>query len=485
MQSLPRYFLDNAKLRKDIIFCKDNNLEYTYSQTLDLLKKGVSFFTSKGINRERIVLFAERNVKSYLGILLIVFSNNCYIPINPELNDEKVSSIIKTSQANYQLVLGDEKRIEGLEYIEFSEAIKHKADLSLFNATIKDSHEEDELSIIYTSGSTGHPKGVVKSHTSMVNFVENFAQTFTNINEPLRIANQAPLFFDASSKDLFLNIYYGGSLYFPDKTDFALPNRIIDYMNDNQINFICWVPSAYTIIARLKALNFNKPQYLKYAFFVGEVLPRKYLNYWMNNLPDVYYCNLFGSSEIAGVCLYNHVSKVEEEDKPIPLGKPLSNNYVTLVNDEIVVSSNQVATCYVNDDADNSIFFVNEKGDRSLRTGDLGYFNEYNDLCFSSRKDFQIKHMGYRIELQEIELALCSLPFINQACCLFDNVKDKIIAVISLLEEKLEPEKLVITELKNKLAGYLIPNKVIVLESLPLNDNGKINRTELRKEYVG
>ena len=93
--------------------------------------------------------------------------------------------------------------------------------------------------------------------------------------------------------------------------------------------------------------------------------------------------------------------------------------------------------------------------------------------------------MGYRIELQEIELALCSLPFINQACCLFDNVKDKIIAVVSLLEEKLEPEKLVITELKNKLAGYLIPNKVVVLESLPLNDNGKINRTQLRKEYVG
>ena len=483
MHNLISYFFQNAKNKRDDIFVCDSNKSFTYSKSESLIKNGICFFIDKGITKERILFYADRSADTYLAILMVIGSNNSYIPVNRELNEEKVASIIKTSGVKYQIYFHEEEKISGLIHIAYEELANHFYEDTLFNDSMDQYNENNELSIIYTSGSTGEPKGVSKSQLSMISFVNNFAKTFS-IELPLRIANQAPLFFDASSKDLFLNIFYGGSLFFPDKTDFALPNKVIDYLNAHEINFICWVPSAYTIVARLKTLNFVTPKYLKYAFFVGEVLPRKYLNYWMEKLPNVYYCNLFGSSETAGICLYNHIKKIEEEDKPIPLGKPLINNEVYLDNEEIIIKSKQVANGYVNPDADNSIFFVDNEGNRCLRTGDLGYIDEEGNLNFSSRKDFQIKHMGYRIELQEIELSISALPFINQACCLFDNVKDKIIAVVSFLEEIIEPEKTLLKELKNKLPGYLIPNKVVVLDHLPLNDNGKINRTYLRKEFV-
>ena len=483
MRNLINYFFQNAKNNPSFVFSQDNEKSYTYSQSESLIKKGICFFINKGIHKERILFFANRNVDTYLAILMAIGSNNSYIPVNSELNNEKVSSIIKTSNAKYQIYFKEEEKIDGLIHISFDELINHSYNEELFNKSIEQYDENNELSIIYTSGSTGEPKGVSKSQSSMIHFVNNFSMTF-DIECPLRIANQAPLFFDASNKDLFLNLFYGGSLYFPDKTDFAMPNRVIEYLNKYEINFICWVPSAYTIIARLKTLNFILPEHLKYAFFVGEVLPRKYLNYWMEKLPGVYYCNLFGSSEIAGICLYNHIQNIENEEKPIPLGKPIFDNEVYLDDGEIIVKSKQIANGYVNPDADNSIFFLDNEGNRCLRTGDLGFIDDNGDLNFTSRKDFQIKHMGYRIELQEIETAINALSFINQSCCLFDNVKDKIVAVVSFNEKMEEPEKVLLKELKNKLPGYLIPNKVIVLDSLPLNDNGKINRTYLRKEYI-
>ncbi|MCR5505452.1 MAG: AMP-binding protein [Bacilli bacterium] len=483
MRNLICYFFPKVKNNASLVFVEDNEKSFNYSQSESLIKKGISFFVKNNIVKERIILFANRNADTYLAILSIIGANNSYIPVNPELNEDKVASIIKTSHAKYQLYFKEEEKIAGLIHIAYNDLLNEQYNEEAFLKSIEQYDENNELSIIYTSGSTGAPKGVSKSQGAMIAFLENFKETF-NIRLPLRIANQAPLFFDASSKDLFLNLFYGGSLYFPDKTDFALPNRVIDYLNAKEINYICWVPSAYVVIARLKTLNFVLPKYLKYAFFVGEVLPRKYLNYWMEKLPDVYYCNLFGSSEIAGICLYNHIENIESEDKSIPLGKPIKNNEVYLQGEEIIVKSKQIANGYVNDDADNSIFFKDEEGNRCLRTGDLGYLDENGDLHFTSRKDFQIKHMGYRIELQEIEGAIIALPFINQACCLFDNIKDKVIAVVSLLEEIIEPEKTLLKELKNKLPGYLIPNRIIVMDNLPLNDNGKINRTLLRKECL-
>ena len=111
------------------------------------------------------------------------------------------------------------------------------------------------------------------------------------------------------------------------------------------------------------------------------------------------------------------------------------------------------------------------------RTGDLGKYNEYGELVFVSRKDYQIKHMGHRIELGEIEVNVNMLEEISMASCIYDDAKGKIVLYyVGAMDEKTLAEAL-----KEKLPRYMLPNRIIPLESMPLTANGKIDRVTLKK----
>ena len=113
------------------------------------------------------------------------------------------------------------------------------------------------------------------------------------------------------------------------------------------------------------------------------------------------------------------------------------------------------------------------------RTGDLGYYNEDGDLCFAGRKDFQIKHMGHRIELEEVELMIGAYPGIERVCCLFDDVKDKIVAYYAGQLEGREIKK----RMRESVPSHMIPQVFRRMEALPLTANGKIDRKKLMADY--
>lgn len=370
-----------------------------------------------------------------------------------------------------------------VEFFNFEEICNHKSNSQTLKNLEKDFNCENPIYTVYTSGSTGKPKGVIKTQENVIAFVNNFVQTF-NFESGLNIANQAPLFFDASMKDVFLCIATCSTLFFPDKTLFAVPLKLVEYLNTHMINYICWVPSALTIIVRLNTFKYLKPMFLKYVMFVGEVFMPKYLDMWIDALPNITYCNLYGSTEIAGVCLYKKITEKLPEDKPIPLGKALANNTVFLEDGEIVVLSDQTAIGYINDPEKNSKVFAVKDGKKYLKTGDFAFENEDGDIVFTSRKDFQIKHMGYRIELQEIDLSVARLKYIGNCAVLYNQPADKIVAFVSLSSPIENPAKTIITDLKEILPAYMVPNKIEVLDELPLNANGKIDRVKL-KEMIG
>ena len=124
---------------------------------------------------------------------------------------------------------------------------------------------------------------------------------------------------------------------------------------------------------------------------------------------------------------------------------------------------------------------LNDKWEEKMyRTGDLAYINEAGDMIFVGRKDLQVKRLGYRIELGEIENALLALAGIHNACCMFDQVTNDLIGVYT---GSLEDEQ--VTELLyEKIPNYMIPNRLIHLEEMPMNLNGKIDRPLLKKTYL-
>lgn len=465
--------------KTNVLFC-DQNGSLTYEESLEKLERIACYINKKQITNQPILVRAKRSKETLLLFLAIAYSNNYYVPVSDDTLKERLNDIISIGNIKY----GFDYQNDSLEMLSFDDACNMDINANITQELESSWDENNPLYLMFTSGSTGKPKGVLKSHKNMLAFIHNFLDTFDYLNNGMKICSQTPFYFDASSKDIYLSLALEGTLYIPDSTYFALPTKVLQYVNDNGINMIMWVPSALTMIAKIRALSFIKPAKLKNIFFIGETFPPKYLNMWIEALPNSNFVNLYGSTETAGAVLYYKVKEKAKEDEMLPIGKPLRNVNVKLEDGEICVCSDQVALGYVNDGERNSETFKNEDGNIYLHTGDYGEMNERGEIVFKSRKDFQIKHLGYRIELQDIENTLSSLSYIDTCCCLYDKEKKKIILLISLSKNDGISEKNILEDAKSLLPNYMVPGKVIIINDMPLNSNGKIDRILLGKKYL-
>lgn len=489
MKSICDIFKDRVIKYSDKIAVADELTKLTYKELYNKAKIIGKSLVKYG-TKKPIVIFAGRTVETVVQIFGVIGSGNFYIPLDSTLPKEKIKAIF--ADANPVAVLGNEEDSKLLKELEididfYSSIDTAESDFELFSLS-----EDNPLYMVYTSGSTGQPKGVLKSHGGMISFLEAFSKLYP-FEENTIIGNQAPLFYDAAAKDLYLSLYNGATLELIPSEKFILPIGLVNYLNDRKINWICWVPSILCLITKLNTFMEVKPLYLKNVFFVGEVFPIKHLKKWRENLPLVRYVNLYGSSEIAGICCYYEINDNLENIDVLPMGKSMPNCEISLrdngkvitdknVVGEIFISSPALAIGYYHDkEKTDSVFFI-ENGKRTFQSGDLARYDENGNLCFVSRKDFQIKHMGRRIELGEIEAVCDKLPEINRCCCLYDE-KREMITLFCELSKNLTSQE-IREMLKDKLADYMIPSKVIIYDKLPLNANSKINRQELKARLL-
>lgn len=223
-------------------------------------------------------------------------------------------------------------------------------------------------------------------------------------------------------------------------------------------------------------------------------MPIKHLNAWREVYPEAMFVNVYGPTEITCNCTYYIVDREFALDAVLPMGKAFPNERVFLLDEddamitpdmtgkagEICVSGTAVTLGYYNNPERTSQAFVQNPLNHAFneiiyRTGDLGYYNERQEMCFSSRKDFQIKHMGHRIELGEIDMAMNSVDTVVRACCIFDRDENKILGFYEGEADK----KTITHELTKKLPKFMIPQEFIQVENMPITKNGKIDRNAL------
>lgn len=465
--------------RKDSPYLIEEDNALSYGETMERASKVASFLLRKGIRNDWVIVTTEAKADAVSLFLGIALSGNCYVPLDKDTPEVRLRDILSIGDIRY--AFGLEK--EGLVSLSKEEAFLSPIDKPAIEEAYAKHKEEDPLYLMFTSGSTGKPKGVLKSHKSVLSFVKNFEESFPSFGKGRRFCNQAPLYFDASAKDVYLSLATESALYFPSKSVFALPKITIDYLNDNRIDTLLWVPSALSLIARLRTLSFMKPLYLKDVYFIGESFMPKYLNIWTSALPNTRFVNWYGSTEVAGAALYFEIPGTMDETKPLPIGKPLKNNEVALEDGEILLSSDQLALGYLKDEERNVKTFVARNGKRWLRTGDYASLDKDGNVVFESRKDYQIKHLGYRIELQDIEVAVSSLEGILSSCALYQKDKDAIVLALELSNNGRNiSDGEWIGRFKTVLPEYMIPKRIIRLDKMPLNPNGKIDRVLLMKE---
>lgn len=492
-------YLESAvKNNPDKILFADEFCEETYESVCQKAKAIGSILGRGERKRKPVAVMIDRDVKSLISFLGVVYSGNFYVPIDKELPLQRIATILDTLEAEMILASSKDKELlekigEGRSSLLYEEILGESIDEHLLGAIRETQIDTDPLYAIFTSGSTGIPKGVLVSHRSVIDLVENFTGVF-RFQESDIWGNQAPFDFDVSVKDIYLTLRNGGTMQVIPKRLFTAPVRLMEYVNEKRITTIIWAASAVCIVANFRTFEKICPRYLNKVMFSGEVMPNKVLNYWRKNLPDIMYVNLYGPTEITCNCSYYIVDRKFEDTDTLPIGKAFPNTEIVLLNDkdeianegELCVRGSCLALGYYNNLEKTAASFCQNPNIRCFpesiyRTGDLAKYNDKKELIFLGRKDFQIKHMGHRIELGEIETYVNAMDFVQTACCLYHEKEEKIY-LFYCAEENCD--KKIVLELKKFLPKYMWPNRYVLLNEMPFNEHGKMNRTFLREEYL-
>jgi amino acid adenylation domain-containing protein len=493
---------DSARLYPEKTAFADPTSELTYLQLLTNAEKIGSFLCHKISMNEPVSFYLEKSTIAISGMLGAVYAGGFYSLLDtrqPEARLNKIldvlaPKILLTDQENYakavEMFQGRNIEIESIEEVLADNVI----DPAALDHVRCDAMDTDPLYVNFTSGSTGTPKGVTVCHRSVIDFIEILDQTFGLRRDDV-IGNQAPFDFDVSVKDIFSGIYLGATVQIIPREYFSNPMTLMDYLCDRQITVLIWAVSAMCFVSIMNGFGYKIPSDVRLVMFSGEVMPIKQLNKWRTALPKAKYVNLYGPTEITCNCTY-HVLEDREYalDELIPIGKSFSNEKVFLLDEEdhlitepnvqgeICASGTCVAEGYYKDPAKTDEVFtqnpLNQKyHERIYRTGDLGRYLENGELVYTSRKDFQIKHLGHRIELGEIETAVQARDQITRACCIYDALKKRILVFYTGDREGKE----LLSELRDVLPPFMLPNKLMKLDEMPMTKNGKIDRRQLKE----
>lgn len=496
--SILQYLEDSSKKYKDKIAIRDESEEVTY-ENLKEFSMRIGSSISYEILNEPVAVIMKKSAACVVTFFGIAYSGNYYVPMDCEMPLERIQKILEVLKP--KIICTDNSNYEKIKSLSFDGKILlyEKAILSDIDERRLKSFENidcNPLYIMFTSGSTGTPKGVVVSHRSVIDYTEWACETF-NIRESDVIGNQAPFFFDNSIFDIYCGIRCGCTIDIIPKLLFTFPLKLIEYMNKRKISIILWVPSVLCIVADLKTFERVIPMYLNKVLFCGEAMPNKQLNIWRNAKPGTLFANLYGPTEITDVCTYYIVNRKFEDYEPLPIGRPCKNTEVLVLNEkeervkggeigELCVKGTSLALGYYNNLEETKKAFIqnplnNNYPELIYKTGDLVKYNELGELIFVCRKDYQIKHMGYRIELGDIEINALLIKEINTCVCLYDNEKKKIVMVYSGKELQ---KNYIKEELLKRIAAYMIPNRIIYTEKFEYNKNFKISRKKMHEIYV-
>ncbi len=481
----------------------DSKNQVTYSQ-LGSLSDSIGTAVSDKCKSKNapVVVFIDRNIESVISFMGIAKSGNFYVPVDRQLPVKRVELIVKTLNPVAAVIwerdnkILDEIGFEG-QRILYDDAVTYTADKEKLAFIREKAIDTDPLYAIFTSGSTGVPKGVLVCHRSVIDLIENFKVAF-DFDDTRVFGNQAPFDFDVSVKDIYSCIRNGATMHVIPKLFFSFPAKLIACINERKINTVIWATSALRIIENLNAFEKTLPETLRTVMFSGEVMPNKVLNYWRSKLPDVNYVNLYGPTEITCNCLYYKVDKPFKDEDALPIGVPFKNTDILLldgdtlvtepdVKGEICVRGTSLAHGYYNNPEKTAEAFCQNPLNKVYpeliyRTGDLAKYGEDGLIYFVSRKDYQIKHMGHRIELSEVEIAVNSLPYIEAGCCIYDKKNEQIVL---FYQSENECEREIMIDGCKLLPKYMMPNRMIHFTSLPMTKNAKIDRVKLKGEYLG
>jgi amino acid adenylation domain-containing protein len=489
--------------------------QFSYGELGNLAKRISGWLGQKtGDVSGRVGILASRTLEAYAGVLGILWSGEAYVPITPNTPEDRVIRILQQTQLDALIVdqagldLLSERVLEcaprrilyganarpsqsalefkGVEFKSFAELADEGPDQP---ATVAG----DALAyIIFTSGTTGTPKGVMIENESVAQFIGIMHQRFDLCADD-RIAEASELTFDASVFDMFMAWSSGASLFAVPKEQLMAPAKFI---RDHELTLWFSVPSTASFMARMKMLTPGAFPSLRISIFAGESLATPTAQAWQIAAPNSIVENFYGPTELTVDCIAQRL-----EDPPtvtpnrgtLAIGTPFPDIQAGIVDadlnflprgeeGELVVSTRQAARGYFQDPELTSARFPTLEGNRWYRTGDLAYEDHSGIFHHLGRIDNQVKILGNRVELEEVEAHLREILGTDMVAAVAWPLADhRATGVVAFHCAPGVSREAVREEMKKRVPDYMIPKRVHLLDSLPLGATGKIDRKALTR----
>ncbi|NBI30766.1 non-ribosomal peptide synthetase [Chengkuizengella marina] len=487
----------NARVNKFARFVLKYLLQMGRSQlNIDLDKQVQSAVRTEPL----IAIMLERSPMMVEAILATWKTGGAYIPIDREYPVQRVLDILTDSGVKV-LITKSSFVNEELRSAFLGEIIE----IDNIEGTIKDANSENLdlvynpnglAYVIYTSGSTGKPKGAMVEHLGMMNHMHAKVNDLEMTKNSV-VAQNASHCFDISVWQFFSSMLTGGKVIIYPKEITQDLEIFIEKIEKDRITVLEVVPSFMSVmIEHLKQrIEGNTFAQMRYLLVTGEVIKPNLVNRWFQLFPEVSVLNAYGPTE-ASDDITHFKMEFDPKCNTVPIGRPLPNFniYITTpdmklcpigVKGEICVSGLGVGRGYLNNpDKTQNVFmedpFLNEKGRRLYKTGDLGRYLPNGNIEFFGRKDYQVKIRGFRIELGEIESQLVRDSAIKEAVVIDrdDHEGNKYLVAYYVTDQELSIEHIKKNSLSD-LPSYMIPSHFVRLLNIPLNSNGKIDRKAL------
>lgn len=460
-KSLVDLFESSAQDYQDLIALEAMGQTMTYQELNEKANQAAHFLQSLGVQKGDFVgVSLERSFELIIGILAILKVGAAYVPINPSYPEEQKQFMTQNAGIKRVLTKGFLKCSESKEAL----AIKR--------------HPLDIAMVQYTSGSTGVPKGVVVPHRGIIRFVKN--TNWIEVQPQDHLLHLADVSFDAACFEIWTALLNGATLHIYPESEIEVEG-LEAFMRAKEISHALLTARLFNLFVQ----NLSSPlDSLRFLASVGEAMSAQHAQLALVKFPQCSIVNGYGPSENSVITTSYLVKNLEEVGETIPIGRPVSNTQVYLldpylqpvpigVKGELYVAGDGVTLGYLNQKEQTEERFIpNPFGPGQLyRTGDLAYYLPDGNMEYVGRSDNQVKIRGYRVELGAIETVLVQHEKVID--CIV-KVHEQQIAAYVQSKTDLSPDELK-SYMASRFPSFMTPSFYVILESFPLKPNGKVD----------
>lgn len=471
------YFCDTVKEYPEKIFAVINQQVYTFKEIYDVAAELADQIkdAKEKVKKEktRIVFSGSKSLNSLACVVAAQMTGDSFCAVNEYFGTEKSRDVLES--------IADYIYVENMKITEIS--------------TEQRLIDEEESYIIFTSGTTGKPKGIVITEPAALNTVLAIIKMY-NITKEDVCVNISNLYFDLSIFDLYASMITGMKIYMVDAYH-------VNWFVDDKAYKEATIWNSTPALARefLLQNHFDK---LRCVLMSGDFVQKKLVEDLYSTYGEKLSVTALGGATEASIWSNFFDCRNFHEKKCIPYGIPLANQQMYIgkltgkladkgVLGEILIGGDGLAAGYLDKKQTEDAFVWNEQlQERVYKTGDLGYLGYDNNIYIVGRVVNEIKHNGYRIDLREIEKYIMKVAGVMNTFVFIDkleNGRTRLICTVVSDEERID--HIIRKELSRQVPHYMVPTNIVVVDSIPLTSNGKVNMREIismlngsKKEYT-